>query len=385
MLLESLEKSWNFFEILKFLWKFINGGGRHHPIPVVTWWWWYSWWWWCTETSSKLNPKCVDCGAHEWRDVFHLWINEATRSLLTHFRFLENVLDTILRCSPWILRSGLDEVAVCIIAVGHRTDQTDPCPVKTKRYRSLCLVKISSVGAPIIHQHSDSVAMRDREKDFSLWMHRTSLTSDRDKFDKRAGRWLVFWPTRNDGGEWSVSQLERSVVKLKFRSPVSTEQLLFSFHRMCALAGYHAYVSAFVRFGTKTSTKGQGAAHYRPATSMTRIDEPTSWLRSHGKPDLQRRRIDVHVTYLQVCAGMTLYARLPTLHAGRSPKSSAPPCRILKTDHPDQGPGALFFFFFFFFGSLMKFGLWPIKLLLGLWPIKFGLWPIMRPITFRRL
>ena len=250
--------------------------------------------------------------------------------------------------------------------------KTDPCPVKTKHDRSLCPVKISwkSVGAPIIHQHSDSVAMRDWEKDFSLWMHRTSLTSDRDKFNKRAGRWLVFWPTRNDGGKGSVSQLERSVVKLKFRSPVSTEQLLFLF-TACA--------RSLVTTRTRQPLFDLGPKRPPKDKEWHIIVLQHRWLRSTnphrdcahtGKLDLQRRRIDVHVTYLYLqvcrCAGMTLYARLPTLHAGRSPKSAAAPCRILKTDHPDPGPGAPFFFFFFFF-------FWSTD---EIWAVTDQIWPV---------
>ena len=130
-------------------------------------------------------------------------------------------------CVPWTMWTYNGGLYVSVYYSGRSSDiwptKTDPCPVKTKHDRSLCPVKISwkSVGVCIVHQHSDSVAMIDWEKDFSLWMHRTSLTSDGDKFNKRTGRWLVFWPTRN--------LLERSVVKLKFRSPVSTEQLLFRF------------------------------------------------------------------------------------------------------------------------------------------------------------
>ena len=226
--------------------------------------------------------------------------------------------------------------------------------------------------------------MRDWEKDFSLWMHRTSLTSDGDKFNKRAGRWLVFWPTRNDGGEGFVSQLERSVVKLKFRSPVSTFQLLFLFTACARLLVTTRTRQPLFDLGPKLPTKDKEwhIIVRTSATSMTRIDE----LASHrdcahtGKLDLQRRRIDVHVTYLQVCASMTLYARLPTLHAGRSPKSAAVLCRIMYFENRSPGPSSRSTFFF---GRLMKLEQWPIKF--DQWPIKFGLWPIMCPITFRRL
>ena len=112
---------------------------------------------------------------------------------------------------------------------------------------------------------------------------------------------------------------------------------------MCALAGYHTYTSAFVQPGTKTSNKGQGVAHYRSATSMTQIDEPTSHRAHTGKLDLQRHRIDVHVTYLQVCASMTLYARLPTLLVGRSPKTAAALCHIMYIENRSRG--VPFFFF----------------------------------------
>ena len=220
--------------------------------------------------------------------------------------------------------------------------------------------------------------MRDWEKDFSLNAPHVSDASDRDKFNKRAGRWPVFWPTRNDGGKGSASQLERSVGKIEIQIACQHGIASFSFHRMCALAGYHAYTSAFVRSGTKTSAKLGVEWHI--------VALQHRWLRSTnphrdcahtGKLDLQRHRIHVHVTYLySTCKYAGAQASLCMLGCQHCTQVDLPnqlqrrvvywkqiTCtRTLVQEH--------FFFFFFFFWSTEE--IWIVTD--QIWPVTDQIW-----------